>query len=80
MNFLNYELRPILSKWHPSLQDYEEQRGKGVSIKVHEDRWDKNEELRTVLDESRKKLIRYSKYLASAAGIEPLIEESKESE
>ena len=79
VNFLNYELRPILSKWHPLLQDYEEQRGKGVSIKTHEDGWDKNQELRTVLDESRKKLITYSKYLASAAGIEPLIEESKES-
>lgn len=80
VDFLNYELRPILSKWHPLLQDYEEQREKGVSIKVNEDRWDKNQELRTVLDESRKKLIRYSKYLALAAGIEPLIEESKESE
>ena len=79
VNFLNYELRPILSRWHPLLQDYEEQRAKGVSIKVHEDRWDKNQELRTVLDESRKKLITYSKYLALAAGIVPLIEESKES-
>lgn len=58
VNFLNYELRPILSKWHPLLQDYEEQRAKRVSIKVHEDRRDKNQELRTVLDESRKKLIR----------------------
>ena len=36
--FLNYELRPILSKWHPLLQDYEKQREKGVSIKAHEDR------------------------------------------
>lgn len=80
VNFLNYELRPILSKWHPLLQDYEEQREKGVSIKAHEDRWEKNQELRDVLDKSRKVLIEYSKYLALAAGIEPLIEENKGSE
>jgi hypothetical protein len=80
VNFLNYELRPILSKWHPLLQDYEEQREKGVSIKAHEDRWEMNQELRKVLDDSRTVLIEYSKFLASAAGIEPLIEESKDGE
>ena len=77
VNFLNYELRPILSKWHPLLQDYEEKREKGVSIKDHEDRWEMNQELRNVFNNSRIALIEYSKFLALAAGIEPLLEEKR---
>ena len=79
VNMLNYELRPILAKWHPLLLDYEKQRDRSISIKAHEDKWELNTELRNVLDDSRNVLIEYSKYLALAAGIEPLIEESKES-
>ena len=76
VNFLNYELRPFLSKWHPLLQDYEEQRKGVISIKTHEDRWDRNEELRKELERLRKVLIEYSNYLASAVGIEPLLDEN----
>ena len=69
---LNCQLRPVLSKWHPLLTDYEEQRDKGVSIKAHEDKWEHNKELRDALNETRKVLVQYSVYLAKVANVEPL--------
>lgn len=77
VNMLNFELRPILSKWHPLLLDYEKQRDRSISIKAHEDKWELNAELRKVLDDSRSALIEYSKYLALASGIEALFEEKQ---
>jgi hypothetical protein len=78
IDMLNFELRPILAKWHPLLEDYEKQRDRSISIKVHEDKWEMNRELRMVLDELRKVLIQYSNYLAKASGIEPMFDEKKE--
>lgn len=69
---LNYQLRPVLSKWHPLLTDYEEQRANGVSIKTHEDTWEHNKELRDALNETRKVLMQYSVYLAKVANVEPI--------
>lgn len=75
IHILNYELRPILSKWHPLLQDYEKQREKGVSMTAHESHWELNDEFRKVLNDSRCALLKYSEYLALAAEIDPLVEE-----
>ena len=69
---LNYVLRPLLSKWHPLLQDYESEKGKDISMQEHEDRWEFDQELREALDETRKVLISYSNYLAEVAKIKPL--------
>lgn len=69
---LNYQLRPVLSKWHPLLSDYEEQREKEVSIKAHEEMWEHNKELRDALNETRKVLMQYSVYLAKVANVEPI--------
>lgn len=69
---LNCQLRPVLSKWHPLLADYEEQRDKGVSIKTHEDKWEHNKELRDALNETRTVLVQYSVYLAKVSNVEPL--------
>lgn len=69
---LNCQLRPVLSKWHPVLTDYEEKREKGVSIKAHEDKWEHNKELRDALNETRKVLMQYSVYLAKVSSVEPL--------
>lgn len=78
VNMLNFELRPILAKWHPLLLDFENRREKDVSIKTHEDSWELNSELRKELNDSRIVLIEYSKYLALAAGIEPILDERPE--
>ena len=68
---LNYQLRPFLTKWHSLLQEYEARRNPEVSIKKHEDRWERNDEMRTELKEVRKTLIEYSILLAKVANIEP---------
>lgn len=73
---LNYQIRPVLAKWHPLLKDYEGQRKKGVSIIAHEKEWQYNHELRQVLNETRKQLMQYSVYLAKVANVTPLFDET----
>ncbi len=73
---LNYQLRPLLSEWHPRLQDYESTRGAAVSITAHEDGWEHNSELRKTLDETREILIAYADLLAEVAKVPPLFKES----
>jgi hypothetical protein len=72
---LNYQIRPVLAKWHPMLKDYEEQRKHGGSIIAHEKKWEHNKELRKSLNDTRKLLIQYSIYLAKVADVAPLYEE-----
>jgi len=75
---LNNVLRPVLSKWHPLLLDYENTRQSGVSPLEHEQKWDKNEELRQVLNEVRIVLTDYADLLAQVAGVPSLLAESSE--
>jgi hypothetical protein len=74
---LNYELRPLLTKWHPLLQEYEAKRKLEVSIKEHEDNWEMNVEMRKELNETRKVLIQYSNLLAKVANVEPFYKPSQ---
>lgn len=71
---LNVVLRPFLSKWHPALEEYESQRDTGYSQAAHERKWEQNTQLRTDLEEIRKKLSAYADLLAEAAGIDALHE------
>lgn len=71
---LNYQIRPVLSKWHTMLRDYEGKRKEGMSIKEHEEKWEHNTDLRNELNETRKILIEYSILLAKIANVEPLYE------
>lgn len=75
--FLNYELRPLLTKWHPILQEYEFKCNSEISIKEHEDKWERNEELRKDLNETRKVLIKYSNLLAEVANVKPCYTSTK---
>lgn len=77
---LNYELRPLLTKWHPLLQEYEAKRKPEISIKEHEDNWEMNAEMHKELNETRKVLIQYSNLLAKVANAEPLYEERNTTE
>ena len=70
---LNYVLRPLLSKWHPLLQEHESKKENNISIKEHEDNWDRNLELRKDLDKTRKILIVYANHLAKVANVKPII-------
>lgn len=44
--YLNFTLRPFLSKWHPALEEWEEQRPPGVSRLEHERAWTEHDALR----------------------------------
>jgi hypothetical protein len=66
---LNNGLRPFLSKWHPLLLEWEEQKAVGVSPQAHEKAWDKELIARGELDALRQDLEQYSNALAEIAGV-----------
>ena len=73
VTILNVALRPVLAKWHPLLLDYEGNKQASISPVNHESNWDKAEELRQVLNESRRILIDFADYLSQVADVPSLI-------
>lgn len=73
---LNTVLRPVLSKWHPLLLDYEHTKQGSLSSLKHEKQWDKYKELRQVLNDVRNILTEYADLLAQVAEVPSLIIES----
>lgn len=69
---LNYALRPVLAKWHPLLQEYEQSREATRPALEHERRWERSEELRLALQETQQVLRNYASILAQVAGIPEL--------
>jgi hypothetical protein len=47
---LNQGLRPFFSKWHPTLQEWEEKKAPGISPQSHEKAWEHEPELRQELE------------------------------
>ena len=70
-------LRPVLSRWHPLLQDYEDKRDPGMPPVMHERGWEKAEELRKVLQNVEITLSEYARILAQVAGIPDVISEQE---
>lgn len=70
---LNTVVRPVLAKWHPILEDYESKRPEGTSRLEHERQWERNRELRDVLEDTRKTLLQYAETLAEVAQVRSLI-------
>lgn len=70
---LNTVLRPLLSKWHPLLKDYEETRPMSISSMQHERQWEKYADLRQEINNIRLPLIAYANLLAKVADIPSLI-------
>lgn len=70
---LNTVIRPVLAKWHPILEDYESERLEGTSRLKHEGQWERNQELRIVLEETREVLLQYAETLAKVAEVRSLI-------
>jgi hypothetical protein len=67
---LNNGLRPFMSQWHPLLEEWEAQRPKDISKKVHEFNWLEAPKMRRELDELRNDLEQYAIALAQIAGVE----------
>jgi len=70
---LNVVIRPVLAKWHPLLLDYENTKESSVSPVEHEQKWDKNKELRQALNDVRIGLVEYAKLLADVSRVPSLI-------
>lgn len=70
---LNTVVRPVLAKWHPVLEDYESKRPEETSRLEHERQWERNQELRDVLEDTRKTLLQYAETLADVAQVRSLI-------
>jgi hypothetical protein len=72
ISMLNYGLRPLLSEWHPTLEDYEASRPINVSRKSYEAKWSKNKDLRERISEIRETINHYANLLAEIASISPI--------
>jgi hypothetical protein len=70
---LNFAVRPLLTRWHPTLEDWEAQRPADRSRGEHERAWPQAEELRRELDVTRQTLTAYSGLLATACGVPDLL-------
>ena len=66
---LNNGLRPFLSKWHPSLLEWEEKKAEGISPQAHEKSWEQELIVRGELDSLRQDLEKYAHVLADIAGV-----------
>jgi hypothetical protein len=71
---LNSGIRPILTRWHPTLADWEAHRPLGASALDHEHAWPRAAELRADLTATRQALTDYTAALATACGIPNLLD------
>jgi hypothetical protein len=76
---LNKVLRPLLTRWHPELADYESHRPPDASPIAYERAWPRAAELRSDLNEVRRSLRTYAGYLAEVAEVPPLADEGASS-
>jgi hypothetical protein len=73
VEMVNTVLRPLLTKWHPALAEWEATRLPGTSVVVHERGWEQIDVLRTEVAETRHVLLDLAAELHDAMQIEPLI-------
>jgi len=69
---LNAAIRPVLARWHPLLDDWENIRPPERSRVEHERQWPQADQLRADLDRTRATLASYASLLAAACGIPDL--------
>jgi len=69
---LNSELRPLLARWHPALEDWEAHRPPERSRVAHEDSWQHATALRSELARTRQRLAGYAGLLAIACDVPDL--------
>ena len=69
VTILNNALRPLLSVWHPRLQDYEDQRPATATRVEWEASWSEINALRRAIDEVRTTINQYADLLADVAEV-----------
>jgi hypothetical protein len=77
---LNYGVGPLLARWHPTLEDWENRRPADRSRRDHEQDWLAAEELRGELQGARQILTAYVDLLATACGVPNLLEDAPTSD
>lgn len=70
---LNFGIRPLLARWHPALEDWENQRPADRSRRDHEQLWPQSDEFRAALTDTRRILTAYADLLAGACGVPNLL-------
>ena len=70
---LNFGVRPLLARWHPALEDWENQRPADRSRRDHERLWSQSDEFRAALTDTRRILTAYADLLAGACGVPNLL-------
>ena len=69
---LNFGLRPVLARWHPTLQAWEHGRAESQSAYADEQQWPYASELRVELDAVRESLRAFAAVMAQACGVPDL--------
>jgi len=70
IDVLNKGLRPFMTKWHPMLKVWEEQKPANTTTLDHERNWEHEKELRDELNKVREQMGIYVDALAKIAGLE----------
>jgi len=73
VTLLNFEIRPLLNRWHPALEDWEATRLPSRSRAEHERMWANAPELRSDLVDAGQLLMSYAGTLAVACGVPDLV-------
>ncbi|AHI01137.1 hypothetical protein GCM10010174_12590 [Kutzneria viridogrisea] len=73
VGMVNSTLRPLLTKWHPALAEWESTRPGGVSAVAHERAWEHAQQVRAEIAETRRELLALATVLHEAIGIQPLL-------
>ena len=76
INVITKGIRPFLSKWHPILFEYEQERSREIDQLEHERIWGKAPQFYQELDDLQEQMLVYVEALAKIAGINMGIENS----
>lgn len=74
INVIIKGIRPFLSKWHPLLFEYEQDRPKQIDQFEHERAWEKAPQFYQELDDLQEQILVYVEALGKIAGINTGIE------
>jgi len=69
INVIIKGIRPFLSKWHPLLFEYEQERPKEIDQLEHEQAWEKAPQFYQELDDLQEQMFVYVEALGKIAGI-----------
>ncbi|PFJ96339.1 hypothetical protein COI96_25155 [Priestia megaterium] len=73
VTILNTVLRPLLSKWHPLLLDYENKKEASISILEHEKSWAMHNDFKKDIEYTNVILKEYIEILSKVAGVPLLV-------